>query len=98
MTTFIGIDASWKSGNPSGIAIAQGNSEKATLTSLIYADTHSDVAAVVKKFRSENTILSIDAPLIATNEVGSRPCEAKISQCFGRFHASAHSMNRPKFE
>jgi predicted RNase H-like nuclease len=97
-TTFIGIDASWKTANPSGIAIARGSSEEATLTALIYAQTHADVAAIVQSFRSENTIVSIDAPLIATNAIGNRNCEASISREFGRFHASAHSMNRPKFE
>jgi len=97
-TTFIGIDAAWKTAKPSGVAIAQGSIEKATLTALIYPRTHSDVAAVVQKFRSENTIVAIDAPLIATNPVGNRACEARIGNEFGRFHASAHSMNRPKFE
>src|SRR5947209_1840005 len=97
-TTFIGIDASWKSSKPSGLAVARGSREKATLTALRYADTHSDVAAVVKKFRSDNTILSIDAPLIATNLFGNRSCETSISREFGRFHASAHSMNQPKFD
>jgi predicted RNase H-like nuclease len=97
-TTFIGIDASWKTANPSGVAIAHGSSEKATLTALVYAQTHADVAAVVQKYRSENTLVSIDAPLIATNAVGNRGCEARISHEFGRFHASAHSMNQPKFE
>jgi predicted RNase H-like nuclease len=97
-TTFIGIDAAWKADKPSGVAIAYGSREEATLTALVYAETHGDVAALVQKSRTENTILSIDAPLVATNEVGCRDCERRISREFGRFHASAHSMNRPKFD
>jgi predicted RNase H-like nuclease len=98
VTTFIGIDASWKTANPSGVAIARGSSAEATLIALVCAQTHVDVATVVQKFRSENTIVSIDAPLVVTNAVGSRVCEAQISREFGRFHASAHSMNRPRFD
>jgi predicted RNase H-like nuclease len=97
-TTFIGIDASWKASNPSGVAVARGSREEATLTALRYATTHADVVGLVQEFRTDNTILSIDAPLIATNAFGNRSCETSISREFGQFHASAHSMNRPKFE
>ena len=43
LTTFIGIDASWKAGNPSGVAVARGTPSEATLSALIYAQTHDDV-------------------------------------------------------
>ena len=98
-TTFIGIDAAWKPQNSSGVAIARGSSEEATLVDLAYPDTHADVAAVVEKFLGENTVVCIDAPLIATNPRGTcRDCERDIGREFGRFHASAHVMNQPKFE
>jgi hypothetical protein len=97
-TTFIGIDAAWKADKPSGVAIGYGTSDEATITALVYPKTHAAVADVVREVCSENTIVCIDAPLIATNAVGNRDCESKISREFWRFHASAHSMNRPKFE
>jgi predicted RNase H-like nuclease len=98
-TTFIGIDASWKAAKPSGVAIAQGSSEEATLAAFVYPETHAELAAVVQKFQSENTIVCLDAPLIATNPLGTcRDCERDIGREFGRFDASAHVMNQPKFE
>lgn len=99
LTTFIGIDASWKAGKPSGVAVARGSRFEATLSALIYAQKHDDVAAIVQEYRSETTIVAIDAPLVVTNPAGTcRNCERSIGQVFGRFGASAHTMNLPKFE
>ncbi len=81
------------------MAVAHGSHSGATLSALIYAPTHDDVAAIVQKYQSETTIVTIDAPLVVTNPAGTcRNCERRISQEFGRFGASAHTMNLPRFE
>ncbi|MBV9070052.1 MAG: DUF429 domain-containing protein [Acidobacteria bacterium] len=97
--TFIGIDASWKATNPSGVAIAEGTIAEATIVQWVHAATYDDVADIVKEYRSENaTIVAIDAPLVVTNPEGCRECERHIGRAFSHFHASAHTMNRPRFE
>jgi len=98
VTTFIGIDASWTMSKPSGVAIAHGTAAEATISRLAHAPTHKDVAAIVEDYRSGNTIVAIDAPLVVTNLAGCRDCERQIGREFSRFHASAHAMNRPRFD
>jgi predicted RNase H-like nuclease len=96
--TFIGIDASWKATKPSGVAIVQGTAAEGTILRLVHAETHADVADIVNDYRSATTILAVDAPLVVTNPEGCRECERGIGREFSRFHASAHAMNRPRFE
>lgn len=94
-TTYIGIDFAWQSErNATGLAIARGDGAHATLVDIVSGVRGlSEIVAFVERHVTENTVISIDAPLIIRNATGRRPCESEISRRFGARHASTHSSN-----
>ncbi len=95
ITTFIGVDLAWRTGkNPSGIAVAQGNSEGAELI-CHHANRYSlvEISDIILSLSTDNTVIAVDAPLIINNQTGRRPCETQISEKYGNRHASTHSSN-----
>ena len=98
-TTFIGVDLAWRSGrNPSGIVVARGGRSGAELV-----DCSSDIACLqdiidyIISHTTSSTVVAIDAPLIINNKTGQRPCEKRISQKFGKYHAAAHSSSLKRY-
>lgn len=94
-TTFVGIDFAWQSErNASGVAIARGEGTKASIVEVI-PGLHglNEIAALIERFATANTVVAVDAPLIIRNTTGRRPCESEISRRFGAMHASTHSSN-----
>ena len=85
---YIGVDLAWKKTGPS--ALAAWTSKGAALHREIRS---ADIPEIIHNLSGESACVAVDAPLIISNETGQRPCESKISQRFGKNHASAHSMN-----
>jgi predicted RNase H-like nuclease len=94
-TTFIGIDLAWRSErNASGIAIARWDGTAAAIVEVISGVRGLDeIAAIVERSITANTVIAVDAPLIIRNTTARRRCESEISRRFGARHASTHSSN-----
>jgi len=91
---FVGIDLAWSSHNKlSGVAIISGNADSATLASCCGFMTVAEIAEYVSSQTGANTVVAIDAPLIITNESGQRGVETQMGKRFGKYDASAHSVN-----
>jgi predicted RNase H-like nuclease len=94
---FIGIDLAWKvDGNHTGIAILEGGRHGAELLALSEGIRSLDALfAFVARYLTANTVIAVDAPLVATNPPGTaRACERAISKVFGAYGASCHVSNR----
>lgn len=94
-TTFIGIDFAWQSErNATAIAVARGEGADASLIDVVSGiGGLNEIAAIIERSATENTVVAVDAPLIIRNITGRRPCESEISRRFGARHASTHSSN-----
>jgi predicted RNase H-like nuclease len=99
ISTFIGIDLAWQSDkNHSGIMVMEGDKNGAEIISYSKGITNLEgVINYIKPYKTSNTIIAIDAPLIIKNKTGQRPCEKLISKKFGSRHASAHSPNLDRY-
>ena len=92
-TTFIGVDLAWKSRNPTGIAIMEGDRSGAELTIVATLEAEASVLDFLRNYSTANTIVAIDAPLIITNELGQRACETEVGRRYGKRDAYCHSSN-----
>ncbi|MBS3151168.1 DUF429 domain-containing protein [Candidatus Woesearchaeota archaeon] len=94
---FIGIDLAWSENNKSGIAILEGDKKQAKLISVSLALKDSEIIEFIEKYaKNNNTLISIDAPLIVPNEEGRRLAEALVGNLFRKFNAGAHPSNRKR--
>jgi len=98
-STFIGIDLAWQTDkNHSGIMVMEGDKTGAEIISFSKGITNLEaVFNFIKSYKTSNTIIAIDAPLIIKNQTGQRPCEKLIGKKFGSRHASAHSTNLDRY-
>ncbi|WP_375001804.1 DUF429 domain-containing protein [Aeromicrobium sp. CTD01-1L150] len=93
---FVGVDLAWGSRNPSGVASLDADGRLVHLS----AQTHDDsIEAAMAPYVTGPCVVAFDAPLIVTNDRGSRPCEKALNRDFARFDAGAHpsSTSRPGF-
>ena len=87
---YIGIDLAWKKENPSALA-AWTSEGVAVLRRKIQS---ADIPGIVRELSIGPTCVAVDAPLIIRNKPSSqRPCETAVSRTFGKYDASAHTMN-----
>lgn len=90
MRHLIGLDLAWGAKRRSGLAVLD-----ATGRLLDLADLHSDeeILAWLRPWTAGQCLVAIDAPLVVTNRVGSRPCEKALNADFRRYDAGAHPSN-----
>ncbi|MEW6063326.1 MAG: DUF429 domain-containing protein [Nanoarchaeota archaeon] len=94
---FIGIDLAWSDKNSSGIAILEGNKNKAKLISNKILFSDKEILDYVKtNIKNKNAFIAIDAPLIAPNQKGRRLAEKKVGDLFRKYDAGAHPTNRKR--
>ena len=96
---FVGLDLAWHGeGRHSGLAALVHQGSSLSLASdPTGARSDDEILAFIGKHSRGPTVVAIDAPLIITNASGQRPCETRISERFGRNHASAHTSNLTRF-
>ncbi len=89
---FLGVDLAWKDGNPSGVALMDGQRFPLHLRETPHTlGRHVDVLGwIAKHVARHRASVAIDAPLLGLG-TGRRLCDNEISRRFGRFHASTHS-------
>lgn len=87
---YVGVDLAWGRRNPTGVAAVGANG---ALVHVGVAGDDDDVLAQLAPFTGGPCVVAIDAPLVVTNAVGNRPCEAALNRDFRRFDAGAHPAN-----
>lgn len=87
---FIGVDLAWGERNPTGVAVADAGGR---LVHVSAARSDADIVAAVGPYTAGPALVAIDAPLVVTNPVGNRPCEAALNRDFRAFDAGAHPSN-----
>jgi predicted RNase H-like nuclease len=94
---FIGLDLAWGPVNRTGIAVADSEGRLRELTTVL---TDEDIMRVLAPYVFGDCLVAIDAPLLVTNEHGSRPAERQLSSDFGKFHAGARpaAKSNPLFD
>jgi predicted RNase H-like nuclease/ppGpp synthetase/RelA/SpoT-type nucleotidyltranferase len=91
----IGIDLAWGERQPTGLAVLD---DEARLLMVGAVRTDEDIAEALAPYVAGECRVGIDAPLIVTNETGSRPAEKQLSKDFRRFEAGTHPSNTGKPE
>jgi len=92
--TFIGIDLAWKSArNPSGAAVLTGDRSGARLKELATLPPEASVAHFISRHVTDNTVVTIDGPLVIVNETGQRPCEIEVSKRYSSRDAGCYPSN-----
>ncbi|TFV57229.1 DUF429 domain-containing protein [Mycobacterium sp. PS03-16] len=93
---FVGIDLAWGERNPTGVAVADAAGR---LVHVAAARSDAEIVATLRPYTAGPALVAIDAPLVVTNPVGNRPCEAALNRDFRAFDAGAHPSNtsRPWF-
>jgi len=94
---FIGIDLAWSVKNSSGVAILEGDKSKARLLSAgVFASDQDILDHINSIVKDAPAFVSIDAPLIVSNETGRRLAEKVVGSLFRKYDAGAHPSNRPR--
>lgn len=95
---FVGVDLAWSDRNTTAVAVAEGDSQEASL--LVYKPdlgSDQDIADFIDQCVGfAPALVAIDAPLKVPNETGSRPVDRRITGVFGRFEAGAFPANRSR--
>ena len=97
---FIGIDLAWSDQNNSAGAAIEAQHGRGEL---IYCKerlgSNNEIIAFISEIaKTEPAIVGIDAPLLVPNESDMRPCDRKVTQEFGHYHAGAFPANRRIFK
>lgn len=71
---FIGIDLAWSTKNPSGFCIMNASKE----VTFLAASNYSNEALIQLIVSSQPAMVSVDAPLVVTNETGGRTCDSLL--------------------
>ncbi|UFS62554.1 DUF429 domain-containing protein [Sulfurimonas sp. HSL-3221] len=90
---YIGIDLAWAEGNPSGVAVLDG---EARLVAYNYAETVEAILDVVRAY--PGCRVGVDAPMIIPNATGHRPNELQFLKTFARYGLGVHAVNTQLFE
>lgn len=90
---FVGIDLAWSEKNGTGIAILEGNQNKAKFCcgDILLSDEE-----IIDYVKDKNAFIAIDAPLIVPNEEGRREAERVVGALFRKYNAGAHPSNRKR--
>lgn len=91
---FIGIDLAWSERNDSSIVATEGGHVAAVAPRV--GSNSEIISAVAAMAGSEPAWVAVDAPLIVSNETGTRPCDRLITKKFGRFQAGTYPANRQR--
>lgn len=95
MPTFLGIDLAWKSKNPSGICVLQGDGCRWSLCRLETAVGHAGWFVDLAASFGDDVVVAIDAPLIISAQ---RRAEREVGRLFSSYHASAYPADRALLE
>jgi len=87
---FVGVDLAWGQRSPTGVGVLDGRGK---LRHIGVAGDDADLLAQLQPYIGGDCVVAIDAPLVVTNPVGNRPCEAALNRDFRRFDAGAHPAN-----
>ncbi|MBZ5738117.1 DUF429 domain-containing protein [Nocardioides mangrovi] len=92
---YVGIDLAWGQRQRTGVAVLDAEGHLVHLSSV-----HSDeeIEDAVAPYVEGPCVVGLDAPLIVTNQTGSRQAEKDLNQDFHRFEAGAHPTNLGKPE
>ena len=89
-----GIDLAWRGErNPSAIAFGRFDGDALVVGNVYPAIRGDDEVIETVQAHMPVVGVSIDAPLIITNDSGQRPCEKQLSAEYGARHASCHASN-----
>ncbi|MCJ7666692.1 MAG: DUF429 domain-containing protein [Anaerolineae bacterium] len=96
---FVGIDLAWSVRNTTAVAVAEGDSQEA---SLLHCKSDLGSDQEITDFIDQcvgftPALVAIDAPLKVPNETGSRPVDRRITEVFGQFEAGAFPANRSRW-
>jgi predicted RNase H-like nuclease len=95
----IGIDLAWgegdeiKSPKETGIVAVDASG---TVTEAGWCRGLSEAVAQLERCATEDTLITIDAPLVVNNASGQRLCETQVGQRYGRWKVAANSTNLAK--
>ena len=96
----IGIDLAWSDRNNSAAAAVEAQQPQGEL--IDYKErlrTDDEIMAFISEVaKAEPAIVGIDAPLLVPNKNGMRPCDRKVTQEFGHYHAGAFPANRDRLK
>ncbi len=93
---FVGIDLAWSEGNPSGIAVIQGERERCEFlcgSGEIYKDEEI-IEYIMTHTTGKPALVAVDASLIVKNDSGERAVETQLKRIFARYHAVPYPSNR----
>ena len=94
---FIGLDLAWSEKNGSGIAILEGDKNKAkVISSKIVCSDKEILDYVNEAVGDKKAFIAIDAPLIVPNLEGRRKAEELVGKLFRKYNAGAHPANRKR--
>jgi predicted RNase H-like nuclease len=93
MDQFLGIDFGWN-GKPSGLAALGWDGQVLELQDSRRRTGVAEILSWVEEFSTpSSTLISIDAPLIITNQAGMRSVERILQREFGKYHAGPYPAN-----
>ncbi|AQT81736.1 GTP pyrophosphokinase [Mycolicibacterium litorale] len=87
---YVGVDLAWGERMPTGLAVVD---DAGVLVWVAAAGDDADVLAQLAPYVEGPCVVAIDAPLVVTNPVGTRPCEMALNRDFRRYEAGAHPAN-----
>jgi predicted RNase H-like nuclease len=88
---YVGLDLAWGERARSGLAVLN---EAGRLVESASVRSDEEIASFIDQHKSRTLVAAIDAPLVVPNQYGRRPCEALVSELFGRYRAGAYPANR----
>ena len=92
---FVGIDLAWSDRNGTGVAVIEGNRNRAKLLFSDIAFNNTEILDPVRNIvKKDKAFIAIDAPLIVPNKEGRREAERLVGMHFRKYDAGAHPANR----
>lgn len=85
----VGIDLAWSEKNGTGLCVAEGG----RVIDSGFVRSNVEIQNWLSEWAGEPLVAAVDAPLIMTNDSGSRACEKIVTKWMGGRHAGAHSSN-----
>ncbi|MFN9920045.1 MAG: DUF429 domain-containing protein [Acidobacteriota bacterium] len=91
---FLGIDLGW-TGKPSGLALLDLEGERLKLCHLSRPASHAELLAAIDRLLAPDVPvwIGLDAPVLITNESGSRAADRMAHSLFSREHAGAYPVH-----
>ncbi|MGZ6740815.1 MAG: DUF429 domain-containing protein [Nocardioides sp.] len=92
---FVGVDLAWGEKKPTGLAVLDGD---ARLLHVSAAQGDDEIVAALAPYVEGPCLVALDAPLVVTNETGSRVAERQLTSDFRHYEAGTHPSNTGKPE